>query len=107
VTNANAGHGSSADWEPELPGAAAAWLHGAAEALSVLSRRRPAERRVAARRAADLLAHRALPADWERIGFDGTANAAGAGSADARVGSRVACDDPAVLRLARMAVSLL
>jgi hypothetical protein len=52
---------------------AAAWLHGATEALGVLIRRSPAERQRASRYAAELLIREVEPADWGRAGLPAAA----------------------------------
>jgi len=103
-------HGHPASWESATPGASAAWLYGAAEALSVLSRRPPAERQLAAQHAVKLLISNAGPADWERIGFvspeEAAAEAAQEASEPPEADELVEATDPAVLRLARTAASL-
>ena len=78
----------------------AAWLHGAAEALHVLSRRGPADRLRAAEHAIDLLIQHAAPADWSHAGLLAQATPSGS------TGDRVPASDPAVLRMARTAMSL-
>jgi hypothetical protein len=73
-----------------------------------MSRRRPAERLLAAQHAVELLLSNAEPADWERAGFLsllGTAPVAA--EASGTEADLVGRGDPAVLRLARTAVSLL
>ncbi len=83
-----------------LPEEPAAWLYGAAEALSVLSSRGPADRRRAAQHATDLLVGHAEPADWDEAGLPAPTVAPLAAA------SRVPISDPAVLRMARTGASL-
>jgi tetratricopeptide (TPR) repeat protein len=89
--------GANHGWGRETAEAAAK-LHGAAEALSVLQRRDPAERQRAAEYAAELLAREVQPADWRRAGLPTTAQA---GKEDG-----VPVSHQAVLHLARTAMSL-
>lgn len=99
-------HGLPATWESAIPGASAAWLYGAAEALGVLSRRLPADRERAAEHAVKLLISNAGPADWERVGFVSAAEAVQRAAEPAEADESVEVTDPAVLRLARAAASL-
>jgi len=79
---------------------AAARLRGAAEALSVLQRRAPAEQQRACRFAMDLLAAQVAAADWTPAGLPGPAEPA------QRAGYLVPASHQAVLRLARSAMML-
>lgn len=78
----------------------AAWMHGAAEALSVLYQRGPAVRRRAAQYAVDLLARHAEPADWSAAGLPAPATTPHWSAGEVPV------SDPAVLSMARTAASL-
>ena len=78
----------------------AAWMHGAAEALSVLHQHGPAVRWHAARHAAGLLAQHAEPADWSAAGLPAPAAAQHCSAGEIPV------SDPAVLSMARTAASL-
>lgn len=88
-----------------LPEEPAAWLYAAAEALSVLSSRGPADRRRAARHATDLLAGHAEPADWDEAGLLAPTEAPLVPASRVPV-DRVPVGDPAVLRMARTAALL-
>ena len=88
-----------------VPGHAgsAAWIHGASEALQVLSGRGPADRMHAAEYATDLLircVEDVEPAQWRRAGLPVRADVS------AEVQGGVRASDPAVLHLARTAMSL-
>jgi len=79
---------------------AAAWLTGAAEGLSALSGRRPAEQQQAAQCAVNLLATRAWPADWRSAGLPE------AELAQPAQRGTVPLHHKAVVRLARTAMQL-
>jgi tetratricopeptide (TPR) repeat protein len=83
----------------------AAWIYGASEALSVLSRRGPADRRYAIVHATGLLARHTEPADWCRTRLPVPA-AASAKTADSATAVRLQVGSPAVLQLARTAMTL-
>ena len=98
--------GAAGDGQADPFSGSAAWMQGAAEALGVLTRRRPADRLRAAQHAVELLARDVEPTDWGSAGLDVPAAAPGAAGDSPPAAGRVPAGDPAVLRLARAAMAL-